>query len=91
MPDQETRDLMEARFGKHTHVIRKIRRLIYWFRKFQNANPYKLPHHLPLDPIELAVLALKKMSVDLENEIKVFKVISWLILDNLVKYFVESL
>ncbi|XP_045214180.1 evolutionarily conserved signaling intermediate in Toll pathway, mitochondrial-like [Mercenaria mercenaria] len=74
MPDQETRDLMEARFGKHTHVVRKIRRMMYWFRKFQNTNPFKLPHYLPLDPIELAILALKKMSVDLENEIKVFKV-----------------
>jgi signaling intermediate in Toll pathway protein len=51
--------------------------MIYWMRKFQNANPYKLPHHLPLDPIKLAILALKKMSVDLENEIKVFKVISF--------------
>lgn len=74
IPDQETRDLLEARFGKQTHVIRKVRRMIYWMRKFQNANPYKLPHHLPLDPIKLAILALKKMSVDLENEIKVFKV-----------------
>lgn len=74
IPDQNLRDILEARFGKDTHVIRKVRRMIYWFRKFQNLNPYKLPHYLPLDPIELAILALNKMAVDLENEIKVFKV-----------------
>lgn len=74
VPDQEMRDLLEARFGKKGHVVRKYRRMVYWMRKFQNANPYKLPHYLPLDPVELAILALKKMSVDLENEIKVFKV-----------------
>lgn len=74
VPDQEMRDLLEARFGKRGHVVRKYRRMAYWMRKFRNANPYKLPHYLPLDPLELAILALKKMSVDLENEIKVYKV-----------------
>ncbi|KAL4240183.1 hypothetical protein ACF0H5_000977 [Mactra antiquata] len=85
IPDQETRDLLTARFGPKGHVVRRVRKMIYWLRKFQNTNPYKLPHHLPNDPLELALLALKKISVDLENEIKVFNVT-----EGNLKFFIAS-
>lgn len=74
LPDIEFGELCVKVFGESSHVIRKFRRTLYWMRKFQNKNPYKLPHNLPFDPIKLALLALKKMAVDLNNELEVWKV-----------------
>ena len=48
--------------------------MMYWMPKFKFANPYYVPHMLPNDDIELAKLALKRMSVDLENELTVHHV-----------------
>ena len=49
--------------------------MMYWMPKFKYANPYRVPYELPDDQIELSKLALKRMAVDLENEISVFQVI----------------
>ena len=74
IPDTEfCCDIVEL-FGLHSHVTRKLRRTLYWGRKFKNANPYQLPFHLPDDPIEIAILALKKMVIDVQNEIQVWEV-----------------
>jgi len=72
--DWETGDIVARLFGKQGHVYRKFRRSMYWLRKFRHRNPYQVPFELPLDPIELARLALQKMAVDYENEIQVWKV-----------------
>ena len=61
-------------FGPKSHAFRKYQRVMYWLPKFRNMNPFPVPHILPLDPIELAVMALKRMAVDLENAVDVFKV-----------------
>jgi len=58
-------------FGQESHAFRKYQRMMYWMPKFKFANPYYVPHMLPNDDIELAKLALKRMSVDLENELTV--------------------
>lgn len=73
VPDQQFGELLAAAFGLHVHAIRKFRRMLYWQRKFRNKNPFQLPHDLPFDPLERAVLALRKMAIDLENEISVWK------------------
>jgi len=73
-PDIEFGQLFLPVFGEKSHVIRKFRRTYYWMHKFAKKNPYRLPHDLPTDPIKLALLALKKMSVDLENELDVWTV-----------------
>ncbi|XP_052262814.1 evolutionarily conserved signaling intermediate in Toll pathway, mitochondrial-like [Dreissena polymorpha] len=74
IPDTKVQDAIEEIFGTMNNPMRKYRRIYYMTRKFQNRNPYKLPYDLPVDPIQLAVLALRKMAVDLENELKVWKV-----------------
>ncbi|XP_052784269.1 evolutionarily conserved signaling intermediate in Toll pathway, mitochondrial-like [Mya arenaria] len=74
MADWDFGDQLIELFGEHGHVYRKFRRSIYWMRKFHHRNPFQLPHELPVDPVELAILALKKMAIDYENEIKVWKV-----------------
>ena len=62
--------------GPKSHAFRKYRRHLYWARKFNNLNPYHkdIPRQMPDDPLELAVLALKKMAIDLENKITVWQV-----------------
>jgi len=48
--------------------------MMYWMPKFKFANPYYVPYVLPNDDIELAKLALNRMSVDLENTLTVYHV-----------------
>lgn len=60
-------------FGKRAHAFRKYQRMMYWMPKFKYANPYYVPRDLPTDDIELARMALKRMAVDLQNKISVFK------------------
>ena len=76
LPDDDTGYLLKSIFGTETHVFRRYQRMMYWMPKFKNANPYPLPLELPEDPIELAILALKKMAVDLENIVSVHHVIN---------------
>ena len=72
--DQQFGDLLYSVTGPKSHAFRKFRRHLYWAGKFKNMNPFALPSVMPDDPLQLALLALKKMSVDLENEISVWKV-----------------
>lgn len=71
--DQQFGDLLYMITGPKSHAFRKFRRHLYWAGKFKNMNPFALPAIMPDDPLQLALLALKKMSVDLENEITVWK------------------
>ena len=66
--------MLVDRFGSMTHVFRKYQRMMYWLPKFKNANPYPVPYNVPEDPLELAKLALKRMAVDLENKLSIFRV-----------------
>jgi len=82
IPDDDMGYLLKSIFGDKSHAFRKYRRMMYWMPKFRFANPYYVPYNLPADRIELAKLALKRMAVDLENEVSVFMVrhaIIWLI------------
>ena len=74
--DQEFGNLLYARTGPKSHAFRKFRRHLYWGGKFKNMNPFAMPTIMPDDPLQLALLALKKMSIDLENEITVWKVMN---------------
>ncbi|KAL5019219.1 hypothetical protein ScPMuIL_004941 [Solemya velum] len=73
IPDHEFGSLLAERFGTEAHVFRKYQRIMYWLPKFKHANPYPIPFVLPEDPAELAIMALKRMAVDLENRVTVWK------------------
>ncbi|BFZ17292.1 hypothetical protein BsWGS_20331 [Bradybaena similaris] len=73
IPDDEFGQLLRNRFGVAAHVTRKLMRMMYWLPKFKNWNPYPIPFNLPADPIELALVALKRMCVDLETKYTVYK------------------
>ncbi|XP_064617497.1 evolutionarily conserved signaling intermediate in Toll pathway, mitochondrial-like isoform X2 [Liolophura sinensis] len=74
IPDNAFGDMILCRFGKDGHASRKYRRIMYWLPKFKNLNPYPIPSSLPDDdPVQMAVIALKRMAVDWENKITVHK------------------
>ncbi|RUS89706.1 hypothetical protein EGW08_002524 [Elysia chlorotica] len=75
IPDDAFGVLLKNRFGREAHVTRKFRRMLYWLPKFKNINPYPIPMELPLDPRELALIALRRMSVDQETHFKVFETV----------------
>lgn len=73
-PDGEMEALIISIFSKTSMPWRKVARQLYWFSKFKNANPYPLPEKMPLDALELAKIALKRMCIDLQTKIGVFAV-----------------
>ena len=74
IPDAAFGVLLKNRFGREAHVTRKYRRMLYWLPKFKNINPYPIPPELPLDPRQLALIALRRMSVDRETQYNIFEV-----------------
>jgi signaling intermediate in Toll pathway protein len=60
-PDEELERMCIERFGDWTHVVRKVKRQLYWIPKFKNANKYPLPSPDKLDdPLELGIAAIKR-------------------------------
>lgn len=74
IPDDDFGHQLSDLFGTDAHVFRKYRRMMYWMPKFKHANPYPVPKDLPDDALSIAILALKRMAVDLDNKIQVWNV-----------------
>ena len=70
-PDDETQELLLQIFGRASYPLQKCRRMIYWFDRYENIDPYKLKS-IPSDPVELSKIALKQM--DKEGTISEHKV-----------------
>ncbi|CAD5116895.1 unnamed protein product [Dimorphilus gyrociliatus] len=88
IPDDQFGYMLKDVFGDKAHAFRKYRRMMYWLPKFKNVNPYPIPLDLPNDPRELALIALKRMSIDLQTEYSIFETSE---LDNAIdKTFVAS-
>jgi len=75
VPDDEMGYQLIAIFGKKSHAFRKYQRIMYWMPKFKNLSPYPIPQELPLDPREVAALALSRMAVDEQNRVDVFETV----------------
>lgn len=74
IPDAEMEKMLLNTFGKESLPIHKYWRMMYWLPKFKNISPWPMPRPLPTDPLELAKLAIWKISsVDPQAEITVFK------------------
>ena len=61
-PDNMTYTILLEVFGKASQPIQKIKRLAYWFDKYENVNPYKLPPEIYKSKIELYKTALLRIS-----------------------------
>lgn len=75
MPDKEMEQYIISVFSKYSQPWEKCVRLIYWLTKFKNANPFPFPETIPQDPLELALVALKRMSLDPQSDLTVYSVL----------------
>lgn len=74
MPDKEMETHIIAVFSKYSHVWEKCARMTYWMTKFANSNPFPFPETLPTESLELALIALKRMSIDPQSDISIYSV-----------------
>ncbi|XP_044760666.1 evolutionarily conserved signaling intermediate in Toll pathway, mitochondrial-like isoform X1 [Coccinella septempunctata] len=74
MPDREIQDLLINIFGKRAFPLRKYWRMMYWMPKFKHANPFPVPADLTNDVLELAKMAIARISgVDPQVEITEYR------------------
>ncbi|XP_046996827.1 evolutionarily conserved signaling intermediate in Toll pathway, mitochondrial [Schistocerca americana] len=74
MPDAELETILINIFGRRGHPVRKYWRMMYWMPKFKNLSPWPLPNPVPNDNLELAKLAMKRISsVDLQSKVVVYQ------------------
>ncbi|XP_071796892.1 evolutionarily conserved signaling intermediate in Toll pathway, mitochondrial-like [Asterias amurensis] len=71
LPNNETKEILISVFGKRAHPVKKYQRMMYWFPKFRNINPFPLPKEIPNDPVKLSELGLKRIA-EYEAKFKVF-------------------
>lgn len=74
IPDKEFEMIVVDAFSKYSEVWKKLARMNYWMTKVKNANVYPLPEVIPKEALELAIVALKRMSVDPQSDITVYRV-----------------
>ncbi|XP_043834367.1 evolutionarily conserved signaling intermediate in Toll pathway, mitochondrial [Dromiciops gliroides] len=73
MPNKETEFLLLQIFGRKSHPMLKYLRLMYWFPRFKNINPFPVPRPLPKDPIKLASHGLERIAADLSARVTVYQ------------------
>ncbi|TWW63652.1 evolutionarily conserved signaling intermediate in Toll pathway, mitochondrial [Takifugu flavidus] len=74
MPNLETKVLLVQIFGEKGHPVRKYQRIMYWFPKFKELNPWPIPKDLPTDPVDLARFSLARIADDLDAQVTVYQV-----------------
>lgn len=75
MPDSELEQMLLNVFGKRGIPLRKFWRMLYWMPKFKNLSPWYLPDELPNDTLELAKMAIHRItSVDPTMKIEIWQV-----------------
>lgn len=62
-PDDEIQEILLQIFGRASYPLQKCRRMVYWFDRYWNIDPYRL-QSIPSDPVELSKIALKQMDKD---------------------------
>ena len=78
-PDDELQEILLQIFGRASYPLQKCRRMIYWFDRYENIDPYKLKS-IPGDPVELSKIALKQMDKDgtiSEHKVRVYFLSHW--------------
>ncbi|XP_045497044.1 evolutionarily conserved signaling intermediate in Toll pathway, mitochondrial [Colias croceus] len=74
MPDTEMEQMLLNTFGRRGIPLRKYWRMMYWMPKFKNLSPWYLPDKLPDDTLELAMLAIQRItSVDADTKINIWQ------------------
>ncbi|CAH2106350.1 unnamed protein product [Euphydryas editha] len=74
MPDSEMEQMLLNIYGRRGIPLRKFWRMMYWMPKFKNLSPWYLPEKLPTDTLELAKLAIQRItSVDPDTKIDIWQ------------------
>ncbi|XP_074059577.1 evolutionarily conserved signaling intermediate in Toll pathway, mitochondrial [Macrotis lagotis] len=73
MPNKETEFLLIQIFGRKSHPMLKYLRLMYWFPRFKNINPFPVPRPLPKDPVDLARHGLERIAADLSARVTIYQ------------------
>jgi len=72
-PDREMGQLLQTIIGIDSTPYRKFARMRYWDSKFSNLNPFPLPLEMPNDALELAKMAIERISsVDRATKIQIY-------------------
>ena len=75
MPDWSMQNQLISVFGRRGHPLRRYWRMMYWMPRFRHASPWPLPQEVPNDILELAKMAIMRMtSVDSTTEVVVYNV-----------------
>jgi len=73
MPDSEVHTMLTNIFGSLSIPMRKVMRMQYWMPKFKNLSPWPIPSPAPDDCLELAKLAIQRItSVDMKTKIIIY-------------------
>lgn len=67
--DREVQKIVESAFSKHSKVWLTVCRMTYWDMKLRNMNPNPLPEVISEKPIDLACIALERLSDDVKSVI----------------------
>ncbi|XP_077326464.1 evolutionarily conserved signaling intermediate in Toll pathway, mitochondrial isoform X1 [Lithobates pipiens] len=73
IPDKNTRFLLMQTFGKLSHPMKKYQRIMYWFPRFKNTNPYPVVAGIEADPVSMSKLCLERMAADKDARITVYQ------------------
>ncbi|KAI8436020.1 hypothetical protein MSG28_004149 [Choristoneura fumiferana] len=74
IPDSELEQILLNTFGRRGIPLRKFWRMMYWMPKFKNLSPWYLPDELPNDVLDLARLAIERISsVDPDTKVEIWQ------------------
>lgn len=60
-PDAATYSLLIEVFGKHSLPVEKCERMLYWYDRYKDVDPYWIDGEMPSEEMELAKLALQRI------------------------------
>lgn len=92
MPDTEMEQMLLNVFGTRGIPLRKFWRMMYWMPKFKNLSPWYLPDKLPGNTLELAKLAIQRItSVDPDTKVEVWQVKNFYLYSFFFLHFISIL
>jgi signaling intermediate in Toll pathway protein len=89
IPDLEMEAMLLNIFGRHGLPTQKYWKMMYWMPKFKNLNPWPVPKPIPDDVLELAKLAMIKISsIDVRSSVTIYETVE--IEDSIEKTWIVS-